>query len=59
MADNLTAQIETAPDLSIDQSKARAAIITSPEPVLVTADIPFPTNPTGLVAEPDEDVTNE
>lgn len=59
MADNLTAQIETAPDLSVDLTKARAAIITSPEPVLVTADIPFPTNPTGAVAEPEEDSTDE
>lgn len=59
MADNLAAQITTAPDLDIDQTNSRKAIITSPQPVLETADIPFPTNPNGPAPEPEEDTTDE
>lgn len=42
MAENVSAQITTSPDLAIAQSKARKAIITSPEPVLQTAEAEEP-----------------
>ncbi|TPG09391.1 hypothetical protein [Curtobacterium flaccumfaciens] len=59
MAENVANQIETSPDLSIDQTNAQKAIITSPEPVLQTASVPYPQNPTGPVDAPSEDQESE
>lgn len=59
MAENIAAQITTAPDLDIDQTNARKVIVTSPEPVLQTAAVPYPQNPTGPTETPAEDQETE
>ncbi|WP_146238599.1 hypothetical protein [Curtobacterium sp. MCPF17_003] len=59
MAENVSNQIETSPDLTIDQTNAQKAIITSPEPVLQTASVPYPQNPTGPVEDPEAEEPNE